>query len=100
MDQVLMKALLGGQGLNYTKERRKPRRVIVFNYKTAEWGEYSSAYYFINKHKLSNKVVLNRLNSGLIIPSGNWYYSYFDPSHKEAARSAISTAAMKRALNY
>lgn len=77
MDPVLMKALLGGQGRYYTKEKRKPRRVIVFNYKTTEWAEYSSAYYFINKHKLSNKVVLGRLNAGLIIPSGNWYYSYF-----------------------
>lgn len=99
MDPELLKALLGQQGLTY-KEKKKPRRVIVYNYKTGEWAEYSSAYYFINKYKLSNRVVLARLNAGEIKPSGNWYYSYYDPNNIAATQGLITNAAIRRALNY
>ena len=56
--------------------KKKSKPVMVYNKKTGKYAVYASAYYFINKYGLSNRVVLARLNKGEIIPSGNWFYCY------------------------
>lgn len=98
-DQEIMRSLLGGVCGNYSL-KRKPRRIIAFNYKTGRWHEYASAYYFINKYKLSNKVVLARLKAGDLTPSGNWYYSYYDPNNVAYTQGLITNATIRRAMNY
>jgi hypothetical protein len=59
--------------------QKKTKPVMVYNKKTGKYAVYASAYYFINKYGLSNRVVLGRLNKDQVGRSGHWFYCYVDP---------------------
>lgn len=93
MNPDLFKSLLATNGIDF-KEKPKPRPIMVYNKKTGKYATYSTAYYFINKNELSNRVVLGRLNKGEITPSGNWFYTYYDPNNPYEAELRLWNAVM------
>lgn len=92
MDKKLMETVWGMHGLKVPKERAKPKPVMVFNYKTGQFSTYASAAYFYNKYKLSSRIVLPRLKKGEIVPSGYWFYCYYDIDNPIEAQNRLQLA--------
>lgn len=74
--------------------QKKTKPVMVYNKKTGKHAVYSSAYYFINKFGLSNRIVLGRLNKNQVGRSGHWFYCYVDPVDSKITEQRLYQAVM------
>lgn len=92
MDESLLRTLWGNQAV--PKKKPKPKRVMVFNFKTHQFSTYSSASYFYNKYNLSSRIVLPNLKKG-VGRSGHWFYTYYDENNPVEGQNRLQEAVNK-----